>query len=382
MIFGFVATSFAAEPITRGRVSVAPTSGVRAVSTARAPIERKSTIETVSETVENKFDVAFESVNDISIAAPSVSDTIRAARGERKTDSSGDAITSSDFSVCYDSVDTCIKLECGTNYEKCETLSQTIFGDKLRACLTSSGCGFDETSTVSTSINDDWAAAKKINRANRILDCGDKMGQCLINTCGAGLQNCLTGADGNMLVNSSCSSIINECESIDSGIATRHTQLLSSLRMNVERSAASLEFRMNELEKQMETECLSIGALFDRDNLKCVFSINFSVLDPKTGSRVNAASKRFDAGIGLMCDEKTFGVDVSTYKNVASQRTIDQKSATGALLGSGVGMGVGALAGKFIGGGANFNTAETAAAAAKEKADKDAAAKETEQNKK
>ena len=89
----------------------------------------------------------------------------------------------------------------------------------------------------------------------------------------------------------------------------------------------------------MRDTCKRLGAMFDERTLDCVYTVNFYAGEKNT----LYASKKAYAGSTFNCDQNWFGVDITTFKENAMRLTREQKSATSALMGSGIGMATGAI---------------------------------------
>ena len=79
--------------------------------------------------------------------------------------------------------------------------------------------------------------------------------------------------------------------------------------------------------------------MFDERSLDCVYTVNFYAGNDST----LYASKKAYAGGTFECTPNWFGVDVTTFKENAYRLTREQTSASSAMLGSGVGVAVGAV---------------------------------------
>ena len=126
---------------------------------------------------------------------------------------------------------------------------------------------------------------------------------------------------------------------MDSGLASRTLNVFATLRQDAEKQIQRDEQRLYDLRDEMERTCRSLGAMFDQRSLDCVYTINFFADNNTTPY----ATKKSYAGGTFDCDPGWFGIDITTFKENAYRETIAQKSASAAMLGSGVGMAAGAI---------------------------------------
>ena len=115
--------------------------------------------------------------------------------------------------------------------------------------------------------------------------------------------------------------------------------VFGNLRQDAERAVQSDEKRLYELRTTMRGACERLGAMFDERSLDCVYTVNFYA-----GSESKLySSKKAYAGASFTCDPNWFGVDVVTFMENAFRLTREQASVSAAMLGSGIGVGVGAV---------------------------------------
>ena len=82
-----------------------------------------------------------------------------------------------------------------------------------------------------------------------------------------------------------------------------------------------------------------LGAMFDERTLDCVYTVNFYA----GNSSSPYASKKAYAGSDFDCNPNWFGIDVTTFMENAYRLTRSETSATSSVLGSGLGLGIGAI---------------------------------------
>ncbi|MBE6457545.1 MAG: hypothetical protein E7011_01930 [Alphaproteobacteria bacterium] len=245
---------------------------------------------------------------------------------------------SSGQNACDANLRACMMEKCGSDFTKCAGDTDTLFGTKLDACRRDLPCTGEEYSLFTTEIRADRDFNAKISLYNKTIDCGNRYNECIITQCGTYLEKCLGKSAGDLAI-TKCEKIAKSCTEMDSGLASRTMNVFGTLRVEAEKQVARDEERLYELRDMMRDTCNRIGAMFDERTLDCVYTVNFYAGDDNT----LYASKKAYAGSTFNCDQNWFGVDITTFKENAMRLTREQKSATSALMGSGIGMGVGAL---------------------------------------
>ena len=245
---------------------------------------------------------------------------------------------SSGQNACDANLRACMMEKCGSDFTKCAGDTDTLFGTKLDACRRDLPCTGEEYSLFTTEIRADRDLNAKLSLYNKTIDCGNRYNECIITQCGTYLEKCLGKSAGDLAI-TKCEKIAKSCTEMDSGLASRTMNVFGTLRVDAEKQVARDEERLYELRDMMRDTCNRIGAMFDERTLDCVYTVNFYAGDDNT----LYASKKAYAGSTFNCDQNWFGVDITTFKENAMRLTREQKSATSALMGSGIGMGVGAL---------------------------------------
>ena len=156
--------------------------------------------------------------------------------------------------------------------------------------------------------------------------------------CGATFSKCLGKSYGDAAI-AKCRKIQNECTGLDNGLASRMMNVFAGVRQDAEKQVQRDEQRLYDLRDEMAAVCRKMGAMFDQRSLDCVYTVNFFA----NNSTTPYASKKAYAGGVFSCDPGWFGIDVTTFKENAYRLTREQKSASSAMLGSGIGMAAGAI---------------------------------------
>lgn len=270
------------------------------------------------------------------------------------------AANTSGKSSCDAGLRSCMTEKCGTNFIKCASDTDTIFGTKLDACRRDLNCTAKAFKLLSAEIKADRDAAIKLKSFNDIIDCGQSYDSCIVRECGATYSMCLGKSAGDVAI-SKCATIAKNCASMDSGLANRTMNVFATLRQTAEKQISADEKKLYALRDQMKTVCSRLGAMFDERSLDCVYTVNFYA----GGDSTLYASKKAYAGATFDCTPNWFGVDVTTFKENAYRLTREQSSASSAMLGSGVGMAVGAVTSGAINRAIDRKTAEDAVKKAK-----------------
>lgn len=248
------------------------------------------------------------------------------------------AARASGQNACDANLRACMKQQCGNDYSKCAGDTDTIWGTKMDACRRDLPCTGAEYAMFANEIKADRDMNARVASYNAIIDCGNQYNSCIVAECGQKFTKCLGKRAGDAAI-SKCSKIANSCKERDSGLATRTMGVFGDLRVDAEKQVADDEKRLYELRDLMRDTCGRLGAMFDERTLDCVYTVNFYAGDDNT----LYASKKAYAGSTFSCDQNWFGVDITTFKENAMRLTREQTSATSALMGSGIGIGVGAI---------------------------------------
>lgn len=239
---------------------------------------------------------------------------------------------------CDQKLRACMQSKCGNDFTKCSGDTDTMWGTKLDTCRRDTTCSGEEYRLFSTEIKADRDNNAEISQYNSIIDCGNRYNNCIINQCGATFSKCLGKKSGDTAIDK-CKGIAKECSKQDSGLANRAMSAFSNLRTDAEKQVSLEEKRLYELRNKMRDTCTKLGAIFDERTLDCVYSIEFYAGENKT----LMASKKAYAGSTFACTPNWFGIDVTTFMENAQRATRAQQGSSSAMLGSGLGIGVGAL---------------------------------------
>lgn len=319
--------------------------------------DTETTVETVDEVlIENKasqFETILgeSSVSNTDTASNQLAEMI--ARQRAALDSQDAANTASlaiqnslatGQNACDMALRACMQSKCGTNYTKCSGDTDTAWGNKIDSCRRDATCTGEEYRIFASEIKADRDMNAKLANYNAIIDCGNQYNNCIVTQCGPTFTKCLGKSAGDAAI-SACATIAKNCTGQDNGLANRTMNVFATLRQDAEVQVKKDEQRLYALRDTMAQQCRMLGAMFDERSLDCVYTVNFFAGDASTPY----ASKKAYAGSVFDCDQNWFGVDITTFKENAYRLTRAQKSATSAMLGSGVGMAAGAVTSGAIG---------------------------------
>ncbi len=294
--------------------------------------------------VENKSSQFDNILNDASatntdIAGNDLAKKIRAQRAALDAaDNLAATVSASGRNNCDTVLRDCMTERCGNNFTKCAADTDTTFGTKLDACRRNTQCSANEFKLLSAEIKADRASAIKLKSFNDIIDCGERYDACIVGECGATYSRCLGKSAGDNAI-SKCATIARDCTSMDSGLASRTMTVFATLRQTAEKQISADEKKLYALRDQMKSVCARLGAMFDERSLDCVYTVNFRAGDDST---IMASKKAYAGGV-FSCTPNWFGIDITTYMENANRLTREQTAASSAMLGSGVGMAVGAV---------------------------------------
>lgn len=293
----------------------------------------------------SQFDSALGTGATSSVDA-SANDRAELIRAQRAALDAADATntvataTTTGRSGCDTDLRACMAEKCGSDFTKCSGDTDTLWGDKMDACRRKiTTCTSAMYAKFAPEIRADRDMNARLASYNTIIDCGNRYNKCIVEQCGTTYSKCLGKSAGDTAI-SACASIARECTTADSGLASRTMNVFATLRQGAEAQVKSDEQRLYALRDQMSAMCRRLGAMFDERSLTCVYTVNFwAGENPETPF----ASKKLYAGDTFDCTQNWFGIDVTTFKENAYRLTREQTSATSSLMGSGVGMAVGAV---------------------------------------
>lgn len=276
--------------------------------------------------------------------------------------------TTTGRSGCDTDLRACMAEKCGSDFTKCSGDTDTLWGDKMDACRRKiTTCTSAMYAKFAPEIRADRDMNARLASYNTIIDCGNRYNKCIVEQCGTTYSKCLGKSAGDTAI-SACASIARECTTADSGLASRTMNVFATLRQGAEVQVKSDEQRLYALRDQMSAMCRRLGAMFDERSLTCVYTVNFwAGENPETPF----ASKKLYAGDTFDCTQNWFGIDVTTFKENAYRLTREQTSATSSLMGSGVGMAVGAITSGAINRAIDRHKADRALKQAQDDYDKD-----------
>lgn len=353
---------------TTGRMPTVTTDNNQTVDN---PQQDEETEENVSEpTIENKssqFDtiLSSSSASDKDSSADNLAELIRQQRAELD---SQDAISTANAAIklgnqnaCDMGLRACMQEKCGTDFTKCSGDTDTSWGNKMDACRRDLNCTGEEYRLFASEIKSDRDMNARLASYNAVINCGNQYNDCIMTECGTTFSKCLGKSAGDAAI-AKCKTIADNCKQQDSGLASRTMQVFGNLRQNAEVQVQKDEERLYELRDQMQQQCTALGAMFDERTFSCVFTVNFYAGEDST----LYASKKLYAGDVFSCTPNWFGIDVTTFMENAYRLTREQKSASSALLGAGLGVAAGAITSGAIDRAIDTKKAENALKDAKE----------------
>lgn len=329
-------------------ISASPSTSTSTTPTETAEPEPVAPVETV--TVENKSSVfgsslSAQSASQTDTAALNLAELVRAQRAALDAADAAAVVNAvptlsagNGENTCDTMLRECMIQRCGSNFAKCALDTDTTFGDKLDTCRRTTNCTDREYQLFANEIKSDRDFNATIANYNATIDCGNNYDSCIVAQCGATYSKCIGKSTGDAAIKK-CESIAKSCIEYDSGLAMRAMAVFGELRQGAERQIAADEQKLYSLREQMRTVCTRLGAMFDERSLDCVYTVNFRAGDDAT----LFASKKLYAGSVFDCTPNWFGIDVTTYRENAFRATRAQTSASGAMLGSGLGQAAGAF---------------------------------------
>ncbi|MBR2011695.1 MAG: hypothetical protein IKA08_00285 [Alphaproteobacteria bacterium] len=360
--------------------TVKTTKATTETSSAQKPVEAETI--TVEETFEfedrtGMFDSAIGATNTSASGTTSDGDLAEMIRKQRAALNAADAATTtqntmrtsiaSGQNACDMGLRKCMQSKCGADFTKCSGDTDTTWGDKMDSCRRDLKCTGHEYQLFTTEIKADRDVNAQLANYNRIIECGNRYNSCIVSECGTTYSKCLGKTAGDLAI-SKCKKIQTECTQMDSGLASRTMNVFATLRQDAEKQIQRDEQRLYDLRDEMERTCRSLGAMFDQRSLDCVYTINFFADNNTTPY----ATKKSYAGGTFDCEPGWFGIDITTFKENAYRETIAQKSASAAMLGSGVGMAAGAITSGAMSRALETQKAEKAMESVEKEAEKEA----------
>lgn len=365
MLFAFCATIFsfvlvdtnAATVVSRTRrPSIAQRTSTQMATASNAqPVTSTETVanDTVDETSEeniivDKSSLFSEFMSDNTVDTSQSNTLADQIRAQRAALDSADALSTADrqmamatatgSNACDTNLRACMQEKCGKDYSKCAGDTDTSWGNKMDACRRNLPCSGSEYAALAPEIKADRDMNARIASYNSIVECGNQYNNCIVTECGQNFTKCLGKKAGDTAI-SRCNKIAQNCKKQDSGLASRAMNVFATLRVDAEKQIAADEKRLYALRDSMRTTCNRLGAMFDERTLDCVYTVNFYAGEDNT----LYASKKAYAGSSFSCTPNWFGIDITTFMENAMRLTREQKSASAAMLGSGIGTATGAI---------------------------------------
>lgn len=298
-------------------------------------------VENKSSQFDTTLDKAMTSNSDA--AGSELAEQVRAQRAALDAAQKTTGTSSSGHLACDTGLRECMTEKCGTNFIKCASDTDTIFGTKLDACHRNLKCNANEFKLFSAEIKADRDTAIKLKSFNEIIDCGKRYDSCILTECGTTYSKCLGKSAGDLAI-SKCDTIAKACAAMDGGLAARTTTVFATLRQTAEVQIAADEKKLYAMRDQMKSVCTRLGAMFDERSLDCVYTVNFYA----GGDSTLYASKKAYAGSEFNCTPNWFGIDITTFRENAYRETRAQTAASSAMLGSGLGMAAGTITSRAI----------------------------------
>ena len=246
----------------------------------------------------------------------------------------------SSSNICDRDLRKCMMEKCGSDFTKCATDGDTIFGDKLNACRGKTTCDAHEFSVFTAEIKADLEMNLRLASYDNVISCGNEYNACIVDQCGNTYNKCLGKVYADAAVQK-FATIAKNCMESDSGLANRFGTAIGKLRESAEKDVKKDEERMYALRDLMSDSCKRLGAMFDERTFDCVFTVNFFAGENQ--STPTATRKRY-AGDVFICMQEWFGINATTFKENAFRETRAQTAASSAMLGSGLGTAAGLIA--------------------------------------
>ena len=265
--------------------TVKTTKATTETSSAQKPVETVTVEETFEfEDRTGMFDSAIGASNTSASGTTSDDDLAEMIRKQRAALNAADAATTtqntmrtsiaSGQNACDMGLRKCMQSKCGADFTKCSGDTDTIWGDKMDSCRRDLKCTGHEYQLFTTEIKADRDVNAQLANYNRIIECGNRYNNCIVNECGTTYSKCLGKTAGDLAI-SKCKKIQTECTQMDSGLASRTLNVFATLRQDAEKQIQRDEQRLYDLRDEMERTCRGLGAMFDQRSLDCVYTINF-----------------------------------------------------------------------------------------------------------
>ncbi|MDR0449514.1 MAG: hypothetical protein LBG89_03610, partial [Rickettsiales bacterium] len=254
-------------------------------------------------------------------------------------------ISAAGKSKCETELRVCVANDCGDDMQKCMGDGDGIWSARFQKCRATTSCNGAEIGVYGDIIKEDMRVDSKLHTMQMIIEGNNMYSRCLQDNCATtqgtpmegmvGFNACVTQVRINQALDA-CKHIYEKFRPYDSGLQARFTTMMGQLRVEKEKRIAELQKELDEMMPQMRQECKAAGAVFDDRSGECVFTAFLSV--EHDGRRFTAASKKLVPGSEYQCTDKWFGIDITTFMKNAIGLTIEQKSASAAFMGAGLGV--------------------------------------------
>ena len=383
-----VATSARGRPATTvATPRAASATAVAVVPAESAPAAVEVSTEPAAPAVEDKssqFGATFAKAGGTAADSSDESDVKRQIDQLRRADAAAETVATAKKSLgaantavlCDSDLRKCMSEKCpgtmppnadGTTtftFEKCATDNSVSWGQKLDQCQRASKCTAQEFAILAPEITADRDSFATMGGFRNVMTCGADYNKCITDGCGTTLDSCLNKAVSDGVI-AGCKDKADACKSDDSGLSARVVQVFGMMRTGAGNRVAAMEKELGGMRDKMPNQCKSIGALFDARSFSCLFTVNFFA----DGDSNPKATRTVRAGDTFDCTQEWFGVDVTTVLENILRRDRELQGASGAMLGGGIGTGVGALANNLINKGGDLNAKDTKTESDKKDAD-------------
>ena len=400
VVFSVLVVDTPALCATRGGGRATPVASARR-TTAKAsapvaePVEDEEEYETIEEVIESviepeepiienkssQFEDALSSMSEgsLNMSKDNLAEQIRKQREAFEARENIEAAQKSQQNslisgknACDTGLRECMQEKCGSDFSKCALDGDTLFGDKLNLCRKDVQCTGEEFKLFTIEIKADRDANAELSSYNKVIECGNKYNDCMQKECGTTFNKCLGKAAADKATKA-CETIAKNCTEQDSGLVGRFGNVIGQLRGKAEEEVKVDEDRMYKLRDLMSSQCKRLGAMFDERSFDCVYTVNFYA--GETGGKPISSRKAY-AGNSFVCTQEWFGTNVTTYMENAARETRAQKSASSAMLGSGVGTAAGLISSGAVGRAIDTHKAKKELKAEEKKQNADAKAAE------
>jgi hypothetical protein len=269
---------------------------------------------------------------------------------------------------CDNDLRKCMASECGgENFVKCFNYSDTDWGMKMDSCRRKTKCNGEEFAALSVEIKTDRDQNAQLAGFSEVVSCGKTYNDCIRTACGGDDYNrciargnpvtkcrdfansygkCLSKSGGDTAI-ARCADSYKKCQTADSGLQARAMDVFAWLRVGQEKNILKWEKELYDIRDQMGGMCKAQNGMLDQRSLQCVYTVE--LFADNDGKDTRFATKKLQGESTYSCNPDWFGIDITTFKENAYRLTRSQTGATSAMMGAGMGVGVGALTSGAIG---------------------------------